>query len=180
VASRVPPRHEGALYAALKHQAAEMAPTGRFNIGFTWEAIRRAGLPTTRETQIRAARAMGQAFRAFRTMPTRGDSFVPTAENIVESPLTFKKQFAWTLRYTGTDPLTGRRESEVAMVFTDRPVSLGEIKRIGATEEFREGSPQLPTDAEIDVLLVESSSSHRSLGLMGQAGMFGEPFEEGF
>lgn len=123
---------------------------------------------------------MGQVFVSARRVPLLPDSAVPTGREIAESPLTHRQQFAWTVRITGASALTGRREAALATIYTDRPTTIGDIKRIAQSPEFLDPSPLLPDPEEVEVVLVESSASHRTAGLLAQAGAYGWPLEEEF
>lgn len=106
--------------------ALRIATQGRWRFDRFFEAVEAAGLPRTQEA-LRAVREPASAIlRVIKTLEGRPGSYVPTSESIVDSPISYLRQYAYRVKVTGLDTTTGATVERHVIEEFNRAVPLNE------------------------------------------------------
>lgn len=146
------PRTSGTLWSIILRVARERPTFER-----TWNAIREAGLPLTRERFLQAWRGAWEFRRSAEAMARATPSHVPTADEIAQSPLRYSRPYVYRVEITGRD-LAGQPFRQVVTTTFDQPVPLEAAIEGALDPDFLEESLPGIEVAGATVLAVERSA----------------------
>ena len=125
-----------------------------------WDALRNAGIPTTRANFEAFWQSASESARKSVDLQAQGPETVVTADYTVDSPLNYSSTYAYKVEVQGTDSTSGEVvEPFIVTVQSDRILTKGEI------EDLAQGLIEDNPDAYgIDVTGTGLLSAERSAG----------------